>query len=246
MIMSKETGLGRDAIAFVVQAQKDARRAFRGLRETHTIAPSGTVFFSARIPGEEKLVNLGYNGPWGGDLDEIHTSVVGFDGTPYWGEANDGEARYTRLFERHPDIQAVSHVHAPHLGAYAQAHSELPLLYVPNRRFRFTKQLPVYIDRRQGEVEFILDSLANDKEVPAIVEANGGATAWSWKGILDLANTIVLLEEGARFQILAASIGGSRAFGPGVLQQQWRMGGLIPRTSTVDEDGTIHHAEAAE
>jgi L-ribulose-5-phosphate 4-epimerase len=116
---------------------------------------------------------------------------------------------------------------------------------VPNRRFRFSKEIPVYIDRRQGEAEFILESLAKDHEVPAIVEANGGATAWSWKGILDLANTVLFLEEGAKFQVLAAGIGGSKSFGPGVLQQQWRMGGLIPRTSTVDEDGTIHAAAAA-
>jgi L-ribulose-5-phosphate 4-epimerase len=245
--MSNPTGLSADAIAFVTQAQKDARKAFRVLRETRTISASGTVSFTARVPGEEKLVNLGYNGPWGDDIDEVHTSVIGFDGKSYWGKApGAGEGRYTKLFVRHPDIQAISHVHAPHLGAYAQAHSVLPLLYVPNRRFRFTKEIPVYIDRRQAEVDFILDALEKDKEVPAIVEANGGATAWSSKGIIDLANTILFLEEGAQFQILAAAIGGSKSFGPGVLQQQWRMGGLIPRSSTVDEDGTIHHAQAAE
>jgi L-ribulose-5-phosphate 4-epimerase len=245
--MSQQTGLSREAIAFVTQAQKDARKAFRVLRETRIFSPSGTISFVARVPNEEKLINLGYNGPWGDDLDEVHTSVIGFDGAVYWGnEPGGGEGRYTKLFQRHPDIQAVSHVHAPHLGAYAQAHSELPLLYVPNRRFRFTKELPVYINRRQAEVDFILDSLEKDKEVPAIVEANGGATAWSWKGVIDLANTILFLEEGAQFQILAATIGGSKPFGPGVLQQQWRMGGLIPRSSTVDDDGTIHHAQAAE
>jgi L-ribulose-5-phosphate 4-epimerase len=57
---------------------------------------------------------------------------------------------------------------------------------------------------------------------------------------------VLLLEEGAQFQILAAAIGGSKSFGPGVLQQQWRMGGLIPRSATVDQDGTIHDAAAAE
>lgn len=245
--MSSQAGLSADAIAFVTQAQKDASKAFRVLRETRTISASGTVSFTARVPGEAKLINLGYNGPWGDDLDEVLTTVIGFDGTVFWGKASPfGEGRYTKLFELHSDIQAVSHVHAPHLGAYAQAHSVLPLLYVPNRRFRFSREIPVYVDRRQAEVDFILDALAQDKEVPAIVEANGGATAWSWKGIIDLADTVLLLEEGAQFQILAAAIGGSKAFGPGVLQQQWRMGGLIPRTATVDQDGTIHDAAAAE
>ncbi len=243
--MSQTAGLSAAALAFIAQAQKDARKAVRVLRETRTLSASGTFFITARIPGEEKLVNLNYVGPWGDDIDGISTNVIGFDGTAYLGHVTGlGEGRYTKLFVQHPDIQTIAHVHTPHLGAYSQAHSVLPLLYVPNRRFRTSKELPVYIDRRQAEVDFILDSLAKDREVPGIVEANGGATAWSWKGILDLANTILFLEEGAQFQILGAALGGSKAFGPGVLQQQWRIGGLVPANATVDDDGTVHAAAA--
>ena len=244
--MSISTGLSPEAIAFVTAAQKDARKAFRVLRETRTISASGTLSFTARIPGEQNLlVNLGYTGPWGDDLDEVATSVVGFDGKNYWGKAAQlGEGRYTKLFVQHPDVQAISHVHAPYLGAYAQVHGTLPLLYVPNRRYRFTAELPVYIDRRQSEVDFIIEAINRDKEVPGIVEANGGSTIWSKKGLLDLANTILFLEEGAQFQVLAAALGGSKAFGPGVLQQQWRMGGLVPPTAVVDQDGTIRQAAA--
>ncbi|MBJ7414370.1 MAG: class II aldolase/adducin family protein [Niveispirillum sp.] len=239
-------GLTAEQLAFVTQAQKDARKAFRVLRETRTISPSGTLGFTIRIPDSQILVNLNYAGPWGDDLDEVKTSVVGFDGTVYLGKsAGPGGGRYTKLFRTHDDVVAISHVHTPNLGAYSQAHAELPLLYVPNRRFRKTASLPVYINRRQPEVDFILDSIAKDTEVPGIIEANGGATVWSKKGIIDLANTILFLEEGAHFQILAAAaLGGSKPFGPGVLQQQWRMGGLIPSTATVDDDGTIHLAAA--
>lgn len=238
-------GLTAEQLAFIAQAEKDASKAFRVLRETRTISASGTLGFTIRIPDSEILVNLNYTGPWGDDLDAVKTSVVGFDGTVYLGKsAGPGGGRYTKLFRTHADVVAISHVHTPHLGAYSQAHSELPLLYVPNRRFRFTAKLPVYINRRQAEVDFILDSIAQDGEVPGIIEANGGATVWSKKGIIDLASTILLLEEGAYFQVLAAAIGGSRPFGPGVLQQQWRMGGLVPPTATVDDDGTIHHAAA--
>jgi len=244
--MSSSLGLSPEAIAFVAAAQKDARKAFRVLRETRTISASGTLSFTVRIPGEEKLVNLGYKGPWGDDLDEVETSVVGFDGKSYWGKTpQGGEGRYTKLFVRHADVQAISHVHAPYLGAYAQVHSTLPLLYVPNRRYRFAAELPVYIDRRQAEVDFILDVLQRDAEIPGIVEANGGSTIWSKKSILELANAILFLEEGAQFQVLAAALGGSKPFGPGVLQQQWRMGGLVPPTTVVDQDGTIHSAAAS-
>ena len=243
--MSGKIGLSPEAIAFVLQTQKDARKTFRGLRETRTISASGTLFLTARIPDEEKLVNLNYTGPFSDDVDAVDTTVIGFDGTSYWGKpAHPGEGRYTKLFRQHSDVQAIAHVHTPYLGAYSQAHSVLPLLYVPNRRFRFTSEIPVYVNRRQAEVDFILDSLTKDKEVPAIVEANGGATVWSWKGILDLANTIVLLEEGAQFQVLATGLGGSKPFGAGVLEQQWKMGRLVPPSATVDDDGTIHYAAA--
>ena len=167
------------------------------------------------------------------------------DGALYWGNAPGGAARYLKIFKKYPDFKAISHVHTPHLGAYSQAHSELPLLYVPNRRFRFTAQLPVYINRRQPEPDFILDSIEQDREVPGIVEANGGATIWSWKGLRDLTNNIVLLEEGAQFQILSQALGGSKPFGPGVLEQQWKMGKLVPPDARVDDDGTIHLADTA-
>ncbi len=240
-------GLSAEAAAFVLQAQKDARKAFRVLRETRTLSASGTLSFTQRIPGEELLINLGYTGPWGDDLDEVRTSVVGFDGTAYLGSAGrGGEGRYTALFRKHPDVTTISHIHTPHLGAYAQAHSVLPFLYVPVQRHRFVRELPVYIDRRQPEVDFILDQLERDAEIPGIVEANGGATIWGKKGLLALADSILLLEEGAYFQVLASALGGSKPLGPGVLQQQWRMSGLVSKETTVDQDGTIHYPVAAE
>ncbi len=242
-----EQGLSPDALAHVLQAQKDARKAFRVLRETRTLSASGTLSFTHRIPGEEKLINLGYTGPWGDDLDEVRTSVVGFDGAVYLGKGGPGgEGRYTKLFREHPDVTTISHIHTPHLGAYAQAHSTLPFLYVPVQRHRFVRELPVYIDRRQAEVDFILDQLAIDAEIPGIVEANGGATVWGKKGLLALADSILLLEEGAQFQILSAGLGGPQPLGPGVLQQQWRMSGLVPRHAIVDQDGQIHIPEPAE
>ncbi|WP_353744666.1 class II aldolase/adducin family protein, partial [Sphingomonas sp. 66-10] len=245
-VMSEQPGLSPEAIAFVTKTEQDARRAFRLLRETRTISPSGTLFFAVRIPGEDKIITLNYVGLWEDDPDQAQTAVIDFDGNSYWSNKPGGAARYLKLFKTHADVQAISHVHTPHLGAYSQAHAALPLLYVPNRRFRFSAELPVYINRRQAEVDFILDAIEQDREVPGIVEANGGATIWSWKGLRDLVNNIVLLEEGAQFQILGAALGGSKPFGPGVLEQQWKMGKLVPPDAHVDDDGVIHYAQAAE
>lgn len=244
--MSDIAELSEDAIAFIAQATDDARRAFRVLRESRTISASGTLGFAVRVPGEDKIVTLSYAGLWEDDPDKPHVSVLDFEGRLLSGERSGPEGRYLKIFRKHADFKAISHVHTPNLGAYSQAHQELPLLYVPNRRFRFTAQLPVYINRRQPEPDFILDAIEREREVPGIVEANGGATIWSWKGIRDLTNNIVLLEEGARFQILAAAaLGGSKPFGPGVLEQQWKMGKLVPPDAHVDDDGTIHLPEPA-
>ena len=60
-----------------------------------------------------------------------------------------------------------------------------------------------------------------------VVEANGGSTFWG-DGVLNVSRRIVLIEEGALFQLRAQSFGGSKAYGPGVLEQQWKMG-LVPR-----------------
>jgi L-ribulose-5-phosphate 4-epimerase len=67
--------------------------------------------------------------------------------------------------------------------------------------------------------------LSNDPHLPAILEGNGGATFWG-DGIIKTAQYIVLLEEAARLQTLAEAIGGSKEYGPGVLEQQWKLTGL--------------------
>lgn len=131
------------------------------------------------------------------------------------------------------DVTTISHVHAPNLGAWAQTHRTLPIRYVPVQRFHLFKELPVYIDRRQAEVDFILDQLKVDIEYRAILEANGGATVWGRQGLQETAEFILLLEEGAQIQLLAELIGGSREYGQGVLHQQWKMSGLTEKAKSL-------------
>jgi len=220
--------LSPEARAFVEQTIAEAKLAFRVFRETGTTTAQGTVGFVQRIPGEDKLVSVNYPGPFNPDKEPTAT-VVGFDGTVYQGKAGPGGNRYLKLFQRHDDVTTISHVHTPHLGAWAQTHRSLPIRYVPVIRFKLFKELPIYIDRRQQEVDFILDKIAENPHTQAILEANGGSTVWGKKGLRDLAEYILILEEGARLQILAESIGGSRDLGPGVWKQQWKMGGLYEK-----------------
>ncbi len=215
--------LSADAKAFVEKTVVEAGEAFRVFRETGTITANGTVNFIERIPGEEILVTINYPGPWNKDKP-LQANVTGFDGTVYEGKFQP--PRYTKLFQTHADVTTISHVHTPHLGAWAQTHRTLPIRYVPVQRYKLIRELPVYIDRRQAEVDFIIDVLRVNPYIPAIIEANGGSTVWGTKGLRDTAEFILLLEEGAHIQIAAEAIGGSRDYGPGVLAQQYKMSGL--------------------
>jgi ribulose-5-phosphate 4-epimerase/fuculose-1-phosphate aldolase len=130
-------------------------------------------------------------------------------------------------------VTTISHVHSPALGAWAQTLRTLTIRYVPVQRFQLIREIPIYIDRRQPEVDFILDEIAKNEHATAILEANGGATVWGKQGLLKTAEFILLLEEGANIQIAAEAIGGSRDFGPGVLLQQWKMSKLIEQARSL-------------
>ncbi|OWQ91868.1 ribulose phosphate epimerase [Roseateles aquatilis] len=225
--------LSDSAQAFVADVKQQAAVIFEAYRDTGTITANGTVGFIERIPGEDKLVSVNYPGPFE-KHKPLTATVTGLDGTVYLGAAKAGQGRYTRLFIEHPEITTVSHVHSPYLGAWAQTHRTLPIRYVPVQRFKLFRELPIYIDRRQQEVDFILDKLRENSHTSAILEANGGATVWGTKGLRDTAEFILLLEEGAQIQTLAEALGGSRDLGPGVLAQQWKMGKLYEQARALN------------
>lgn len=219
--------LSQDVTDFIDQRREEAEHAFDVFRQTRTITANGTVNFVERIPNENKLVTINYAGPWARDR-KSSISVETLEGEVLVGRPGGG-GRYNKLFIQHDDVTTISHVHSPHLGAWAQTHRTLPLRYVPVQRFHLFREIPVYIDRRQKEVDFILDQLAIDINHRAIIEANGGSTVWGRKGLQENAEFILLLEEGAEIQIVSELIGGGRDYGPGVLAQQWKMSGLTEK-----------------
>jgi L-ribulose-5-phosphate 4-epimerase len=236
--MASHTSLSSEVTAFVEKVKEEAALAFDVFRETGTITANGTVGFTERVPGHDKLVSVSYPGPWNRGKP-LEPNVLGLDGTVYLGQARGN--RWLKLFSQHADITTISHVHAPHLAAWAQTHRTFPIHYVPAQRNHLIRELPTYIDRRQTQEDFILDRLAVNPQTPAILEANGGSTVWGKEGLRKTAEFILLLEEGARVQILAESIGGSRDYGPGVLVQQWKRRELVGKAK---ELGLLATADA--
>jgi L-ribulose-5-phosphate 4-epimerase len=219
-----DTQLSADVTAFAEKIKQEAEQAFRVLRETDTTTAYGTVGFVVRVPGQDKLVVVNDPGPWNRGK-AIEPSVIGFDGTVYSGNHAGGN-RYNKLFIEHPEINIISHVHTLFVAAWAQTHRTFPINYVALNRHHLIRELPIYIDRRQPEVDFIIEKVNQNPHTFAILEANGGGTIWGKAGIRELTDSIILLEEAARLQLLAESVGGSRNYGAGVLRQNWKMTGL--------------------
>lgn len=213
-----------ELLTFVAQVKRDFDKAFRVLKETRSLSATQTFQIYQRVPGAEQVVAIHGPDAWD-DNQDSRPIVAGFDGTVVIGSPKAGGAgrRYADIFRENPDVDVVIHVHGPYLGAWAGAHRVLPLLYAPAQRHTLARQIPVYIDRRGGESAFINEQIRENANTPAILEANGGSTFWG-KNIIDISKYILILEEGAYFQTLAASIGGTRDFGPGVVEQQWAMG----------------------
>ncbi|HEY0711124.1 MAG TPA: class II aldolase/adducin family protein [Polyangia bacterium] len=213
-------------LAFIEQFKRDVEKAAKVLWETRVLSPSQTFQVYQRIPGQDKYVSAPYPSIW--DDGEVKLSVSGFDGTVYLGKSQGpAPGRYSRIFIKHPHITTVIHAHTNALGSWASSHRSFPIRYVPITRANVSKELPIYIDRRQAEQDFINERLVDDPHLEAVVEANGGSTFWG-AGVINVVKRIILIEEGAGYQLHAEALGGSKQYGPGVLEQQWRMG-LVPK-----------------
>jgi len=212
-------------VAFAEQVRRDTAKVSQFLWETRTLSASQTFQIYQRVPGEDLYTATAFPDYFGDG--EVKVSVAGFDGTTYLGQPQGGPGRYTRIFQKHPRVTTVIHAHTKALGAWASAHQALTIRYVPVTRATIVKEFPVYVDRRQPEQDFIVEKLDENPHLEAVVEANGGSTFWG-DGIIKVARRIVLIEEGAQFQLQAQALGGSKAYGPGVLEQQWKMG-LVPK-----------------
>ncbi|MEV0462810.1 class II aldolase/adducin family protein [Nocardia tengchongensis] len=221
-----ETRLTDTVADFAAAAARDAAKAFRVLRETGTVTGNGTVNFVERVPGADIAVALDEPGPWADDRT-VAPVVATFDGEVLSGTGSAGFVTgYAEVFRAHPEITSVVHVHSPWLGGWAQTHRTFRIRYAAVQRLTLSREIPPHIDRSIGAGDFILDRLSADPDLIAIFEANGGANVIGRGGLLELAKLVVLLEEGAQYQAIAETLGGSAEFDPSNLAVQWGRTGL--------------------
>ena len=222
-----EPRVSASTIEFARAAARDAETAYSVFHETDTVRGSGTVNFVERVPGEDLAVQLNPPGPWSTSTT-IEPVIATFDGEILHGNGHAAfVSTFGRIFREREEITSAVHVHSPWLGGWAQTHRPLPIRYAASQRLTLSRQVYPHLDRSVNAGDFILEKLQIDPDLVAIFEANGGSHVIGRSGLLALAKFVVLLEEGAHYQAIGETLGGSQEFDQTNLVEQWGRTGLL-------------------
>ncbi|UJR83979.1 class II aldolase/adducin family protein [Sandaracinus amylolyticus] len=220
--MSKPADASFDLVSYVDQAREEAVRAFRFLRETGTLSASWTFFVSHRVPNRDELISVKFPPPWA-KSQEATVSISSF-----------ADAKDSVLQEERLDADTVIHAHTPYLSAWSLAHKTFPILYVAAQRHLLAREIPNHLERRRSVLDIVRERLDKHPDLappPALLESNGGANFWG-KGIIKTAQHILFIEEAARFQAIAETIGGAKHYTPGAIELQWARTGLLEKATS--------------
>lgn len=209
-----------DLVSYVDEAKADAIHVFNTLRENRTLSASLTFHITHRIPGHDLLLAIRF--PGGLKRDQTPTIAL----------SKFSEATASLLNEERLDADTVIHVHTNYLSAWSLAHKPFPILYVAAARHLLAREIPNHLERTRGPLEVIRERLDKHPELappPALLESNGGANFWG-RGIIGTSETILFVEEAARYQAIAEQIGGAQPYTPGALELQWKRTGLLEKS----------------
>jgi len=207
-------------VSYVEEAKADAIHAFDTLRGNGTLSASLTFHISHRIPGRDLLLGIRFPG----GLARDQTPSISFSAF--------SESSSSLLHEPRLQADTVIHAHTSFLSAWSLAHKPFPILYVAAARHLLAREIPNHLERTRSALEVVRERLDQHPEwaaPPALLESNGGANFWG-QGILKTSETILLVEEAARFQALAEQIGGAQNYTPGALELQWKRTGLLEKS----------------
>ena len=204
---------------YIAQVRSDAAHAFKFLKDSGTLTASLIFNVAHRVPGQDILLSARFPAPWSRD-QEIKITASRFS-----------DHKDHILTEERLDADTLIHAHTPHLAAWSLAHKPFPILYVAAQRHLLAREIPNHLVRTRSVLDTVRDRLDTYPDLappPALLESNGGANFWG-KGILPTAQLILLIEESARLQAIAAQIGGAQVYTPGALDLQWKRTGLLEK-----------------
>lgn len=206
-----------DLVSYIDEAKADAIHAYSFLRDSQTLSPSLTFNIAHKIPGHDKLLHVRFPQPWERNREPT-IRITTFS-----------EDKNSVLHEERLDADTFIHAHTNYLSAWSLAHKPFPILYVAAQRHLLAREIPNHLERTRSVIEVIRERLDKHPELappPAILESNGGANFWG-KGILTTARNVLFIDEAARYQAIAAQIGGAQEYTPGALDLQWKRTGLL-------------------
>lgn len=204
---------------YIARTKGDATHAFTFLKESGTLTASLIFNIAHRVSGRDVLLSVRFPSPWSRDR-EVKVTASRFS-----------DHKDLVLNEGRLGADTLIHAHTPHLAAWSLAHKPFPILYVAAQRHLLAREIPNHLDRRVGVLETIrqrLDMYPDLAPPPGLLESNGGANFWG-KGIVETAQLILLIEESARLQAIAAQIGGAQVYTEGALDLQWKRTGLLEK-----------------
>ena len=214
VVAEKTVELPRKELSeFARKAEQEIQEAGQVLLDWGTLSTRGKGAYNAgiRIPGEEKFVL----GAFGGAV------VVGFDGTHYEGEINRGLKEvigvYSAVFSDRPDINAVLHTHSPYLTAHAIAHKPFRIQYWSLAKRAGVGEIPLSDWAPRYAPEPVVKSLRAQPAAPAVLLRNRGLFTWGKGSLLDVANLLNGLEEGAEIAVYSTLLGGGQDLPAGAL-----------------------------
>ena len=207
--------------AYVDQVRTDTVHSLNFLKETDTLSATVTYNIDHVVPGTQKVVAIRFTPPW-----------AKHPGQPIVAIKDLSEYKDTVLFDPRFEADTLVHAHTPHLAAWSLAQLDFPIRYVAAQRHLISRTIPNHIDRTRTILDTLQERLAKNPTLappPAILESNGGANYWG-KGVIKTSILVLLIEEAARYQSIAADIGGAKDYTPGNLENQWKRTGLLEKS----------------
>jgi L-ribulose-5-phosphate 4-epimerase len=193
-----------------VKRKVDAIVALFHASQSLTVVGNGNA--GIRVPGEEKLILAGFEGPLKGG--PAATVVVGFDHTVHEGDLHYYHEEVLHLhiavLKERPDINVSIHTHSPYLIGWALANRPLPLRYSPELDHLGVSEIPISAPARRDDAGPVIETLREHPAAPALLIGNHGLLAWG----ADIASTgqlVISLEEAARFALDAEELTGRAA-----------------------------------
>ncbi len=187
--------------------KREVDRVVALFHASQSLTAVGNGNAAIRVPGEEKLILAGFEGPLKGG--PAATVVVGFDRTVHEGDLHYYHEEVLHLhiavLRERPAVNVSIHTHSPYLIGWALANRALPLRHSPELDHLPVREIPISPPARRDDAAPVIATLREHPAAPALLIGNHGLLAWG----ADLAGTgqlVIALEEAARFALDAEEL----------------------------------------